>query len=52
MAEKKLSEHQGYKKALEIDPSCSVKRTKMLPFKNQADLKLVIDAMRKAGFPE
>ena len=41
------------KKTLEIDPSFSVKRSlKMAPFKNQADLKLVVDAMRKAGFPE
>ena len=41
------------KKAFEIDPSYSVKRyLKMAPFKNQADLKLVLDAMRKAGVPE
>jgi len=40
------------KKALEIDPSLSVKRVKHWPFKNQADLKLYADAMRKAGFPE
>jgi len=41
------------KKTLEIDPSVSVKPyAKLSPFKNQADLKLVIDAMRKAGFPE
>ncbi|MBT8350949.1 MAG: tetratricopeptide repeat protein, partial [Deltaproteobacteria bacterium] len=41
------------KKALEIFPSFSVKVfEKILPFKNQADLKLITDAMRKAGFPE
>ena len=40
------------KKALEIDPSLSVERIKHWPFKNQADLKLYADAMRKAGFPE
>jgi tetratricopeptide (TPR) repeat protein len=40
------------KKALEIDPSLSVKSLKHWPFKNQADLKLYADAMRKAGFPE
>jgi hypothetical protein len=26
--------------------------SKVAPFKNQADLDLIIDAMRKAGFPE
>ena len=40
------------KKALEMDPSFSVKRLKLFPFKNQADLKLYLDAMRKAGFSE
>jgi len=41
------------KKALEIDPSFSVKRaSKALPYKNQANLKLILDALRKAGFPE
>jgi len=41
------------KKVLEIDPSFSVKRIlKIAPFKNQADLKFLVDAMRKAGFPE
>ena len=41
------------KKALEIDPSFSVKRyLKMTRLKNQADIKLVVDAMRKAGFPD
>lgn len=38
-------------KALEIDPNFSVERaSKTWPYKNQADLKLVIDAFRKAGF--
>ena len=41
------------KKALELDPNFSVERAKKLyPFKNQADLKLYIGALRKAGFPE
>ncbi|MBW2563359.1 MAG: tetratricopeptide repeat protein, partial [Deltaproteobacteria bacterium] len=41
------------KKALEIDPSFSVKRvSKALPYKNQAIVKLILDALRKAGFPE
>jgi len=41
------------KKVLEVDPNFSVERTsKAYPYKNQADLKLVIDALRKAGFPE
>jgi len=41
------------KKVLEIDPSFSVERvSKTSPFKNKADLKLIIDAMRKAGLPD
>jgi len=41
------------KKVLEIEPNFSVERaSKTWPLKNQADLKLIIDAMRKAGFPE
>jgi len=41
------------KKVLEIDPNYSVKRaTKALPYKNQADLKLIVDALLKAGFPK
>ena len=41
------------KKALEIRPNMSVELfSKVAPFKNQADLKLFIDALRKAGFPE
>ena len=38
------------KKVLEVDPNFSVERaSKAYPYKNQADLKLVIDALRKAG---
>jgi len=37
------------KKALEIDPNFFVERAKAYPFKNQADLKLYIDALRKTG---
>ena len=41
------------KKELEISPSFSLERVKVLfTFKNQADLKLFIDALRKAGLPE
>jgi adenylate cyclase len=41
------------KKVLETMPSYSLERvSKTSPFKNKADLKLIIDAMRKAGFPE
>ena len=40
------------KKVLELAPNYSLERAKAWPFKNQADLKLIIDAMRKAGFPE
>ena len=41
------------KKCLEIMPNISVELyPKVAPFKNQADLKIFIDAMRKAGFPE
>jgi adenylate cyclase len=38
------------KKVLEIDPNFSVERaSRGWPYKNQADLKLVVDALRKAG---
>jgi len=38
------------KKALEIDPNFSVKRfSKTAPYKNQADLKLFVDALHNAG---
>jgi len=40
------------KKVLEINPSYSAEKVKAYPYKNQADLKLLIDALRKAGFPE
>ncbi|MBW1824151.1 MAG: tetratricopeptide repeat protein, partial [Deltaproteobacteria bacterium] len=41
------------KKVLELWPSYSVKRaSKKWPYKNQADIKLFADAMRKAGLPE
>ena len=40
-------------KALELAPWLSVSfRAKTAPYKNQADLELNLDAMRKAGFPE
>jgi adenylate cyclase len=40
-------------KALELSPNYSVSRVaKTAPYKNQADLELTLDAMRKAGFPE
>jgi adenylate cyclase len=39
-------------KILEIEPNFSVKRaTKALPYKNKAELKMVADALRKAGLP-
>ena len=38
------------KKVLELDPKFSVERaSKTWPYKNQAEIKLVADAMRKAG---
>jgi adenylate cyclase len=41
------------KKVLEINPKFSVERAKKAwPYKNQADLNLVVNAMRKAGFPD
>jgi len=41
------------KKVLEIMPRFSVERaSKGWPYKNKADLKLIVDALRKAGFPE
>jgi hypothetical protein len=37
-------------KVLEIDPNFSVERkTKSGPYKNQADIKLLVDALNKAG---
>jgi adenylate cyclase len=40
-------------KALELDPTISVNRiSKMVKFKNETYTKLLLDAMRKAGFPE
>jgi len=41
------------KKVLEINPNYSVERaSKTWPYKNPADTKLIIDALRKAGIPE
>ena len=40
-------------KALELAPFISVSGvSKTSRYKNQAHLKLIVDAMRKAGFPE
>jgi adenylate cyclase len=40
-------------KTLELAPFMSVSFVaKIAPYKNQADLELILDAMRKAGFPE
>ena len=40
-------------KALELNPKLSVKRvSKMLKYKNEAFTKLILDGVRKAGFPE
>jgi adenylate cyclase len=45
--------HASAEKALELSPFLSVSLfAKALPYKNQADTKLIVDAMRKAGFPE
>jgi hypothetical protein len=36
-----------------MNPNFSVERfSKNSPFKNQADLKLLVDAMRRAGLPD
>ena len=41
------------KKVLELNPNFSVERiSKVTPYKNPAEIKIVIDAMRKAGLPE
>ena len=38
------------KKFLELDPNFSIERVSAtMPYKNQADLKLFVDALRKAG---
>ncbi len=39
-------------KAVELAPSFSVSLFAKQPYKNQADLELILNAMRKAGFPE
>jgi hypothetical protein len=40
-------------KALELAPFISVSgHIRTSRYKNEADLKLIVDAMRKAGFPE
>jgi len=39
-------------KALELFPNGSVSLFAKAPYKNQADLELILDAMRKAGIPE
>jgi adenylate cyclase len=41
------------KRFLELSPKFSIKRvSKAWPYKNPADLKLLVDALHKAGFPE
>jgi TolB-like protein/Tfp pilus assembly protein PilF len=43
----------GAKKLLAMNPNFSVKRvSKALPYKNQADVKPIADALRKSGLPE
>jgi len=53
LLDRKEKADAAVKKALELMPSLSVEFiSKILSFKNQADIKLFVDAMRKAGFPE
>ena len=53
LLDRKEEASAAVKKTLEIDPNYSVKRVlKASPYKNHADLKLFVDALRKAGFPE
>jgi len=41
------------KKVLELNPNFSIEPyLKVMPYKNPAEIKIVIDVMRKAGFPE
>jgi adenylate cyclase len=41
------------KKVLEINPSFSVERaSKSWPYKNQAEVKIMLDALRKSGLPD
>jgi len=40
------------KKVLDINPNYSVESANAYPYKNQADLKLFIDSLRKAGLPD
>jgi adenylate cyclase len=50
LLDRKEEARAAAKKVLEINPNFSLERFfKTLPFKNQADLELVLDALRKAG---
>ena len=44
--------HASAEKTLELVPNASLSFFAKKPYKNQADLELILDAMRKAGFPE
>jgi len=53
LLDRKEEASAAVKKYLEIDPNFSVElAAKIWPFKNQADLKFILDALGKAGFPE
>jgi len=50
LLDRKEEAEAAAKKVLEINPKFSVERaTKAWPYKNQADVKLFADALRKAG---
>jgi adenylate cyclase len=53
LLDRKEEAEAAAKKTLEIDPSFSVERaSKTWPYKNQADVKLLADALHKAGLPD
>jgi tetratricopeptide (TPR) repeat protein len=53
LLDRKEEAHASAEKCLELAPFVSAGLfTKISKFKNQADTKLIVDAMRKAGFPE
>jgi adenylate cyclase len=53
LLDRKEEAHASAEKCLDLAPFVSAGLfTKISKFKNQADTKLIVDAMRKAGFPE
>jgi adenylate cyclase len=53
LLERQKEAEDAANKVLEINPNFSIGRMSLgMPYKNPADLKRIVDAMRKAGLPE